>query len=174
MLGAFIGPLGFRQIRETAPEVQRLSGQQCEGIVFRITQLSRTQHRHGEIARTDRIFTIVDPTGEAALIEIDLAALDHHILPYVATAAEVDAARARPEMRGIELAVLDVRDDAAVRALVQAQGELDVVVNCAGIIRRGAEHEPEAFAEVLDINAPVKVPSKQERGGNQYDSFFEQ
>ena len=29
---------------------------------------------------------------------------------------------------------------------------LRVVVNCAGVIRRGAEHEPEAFAEVLDIN----------------------
>jgi NAD(P)-dependent dehydrogenase (short-subunit alcohol dehydrogenase family) len=69
-----------------------------------------------------------------------------------ATAAELVAARARPEMEGVELALLDVRDDAAVRALVQSQGELDVVVNCAGIIRRGAEHEPEAFAEVLDIN----------------------
>ncbi len=69
-----------------------------------------------------------------------------------ATAAEVDAARARPEMQGIELAVLDVRDDSAVRAVVHAQGELDVVVNCAGIIRRGAEHEPEAFADVIDIN----------------------
>ncbi len=69
-----------------------------------------------------------------------------------ATVAEVDAARARPEMQGIELAVLDVRDDAAVRALVLAQGELDVVVNCAGVIRRGSEHEPEAFAQVIDIN----------------------
>jgi NAD(P)-dependent dehydrogenase (short-subunit alcohol dehydrogenase family) len=69
-----------------------------------------------------------------------------------ATAAEVDAARTRAEMQGIRLDVLDVRDDDAVRALVQAQGELDVVVNCAGVIRRGAEHEPEAFAEVLDIN----------------------
>ncbi len=69
-----------------------------------------------------------------------------------ATTAEVDAARARPEMQGIELVVLDVRDDAAVRALVLAQGELDVVVNCAGIIRRSAEHEPEAFAQVIDIN----------------------
>jgi NAD(P)-dependent dehydrogenase (short-subunit alcohol dehydrogenase family) len=69
-----------------------------------------------------------------------------------ATLAEVDAARARTEMQGVTLDVLDVRDDAAVRALVQAQGELDVVVNCAGIIRRGAEHEPEAFAQVLDIN----------------------
>jgi len=70
-----------------------------------------------------------------------------------ATAAEVEAARAPPQMQGIDLAVLDVRDDTAVRALVQAQGELDVVVNCAGVIRRGgAELDPEVFAEVLDIN----------------------
>jgi phage shock protein A len=29
-------------------------------------------------------------------------------------------------------------------------------------------------AEVLDLNAPVHLPSKAERGGNQYDTFFEQ
>jgi phage shock protein A len=29
-------------------------------------------------------------------------------------------------------------------------------------------------ADVLDLNAPVHVPSKAERGGNQYDTFFEQ
>jgi phage shock protein A len=29
-------------------------------------------------------------------------------------------------------------------------------------------------ADVLDLNAPVQVPSKSERGGNQYDGFFEQ
>lgn len=29
-------------------------------------------------------------------------------------------------------------------------------------------------AEVLDLNAPVHMPSKAERGGNQYDTFFEQ
>ncbi|MBX2891876.1 MAG: hypothetical protein KF734_13160 [Saprospiraceae bacterium] len=28
-------------------------------------------------------------------------------------------------------------------------------------------------SDVLDLNAPVQVPSKVERGGNQYDSFFE-
>jgi NAD(P)-dependent dehydrogenase (short-subunit alcohol dehydrogenase family) len=27
-----------------------------------------------------------------------------------------------------------------------------VVVNCAGVIRRGAEHDPAAFAETVDIN----------------------
>lgn len=67
-----------------------------------------------------------------------------------ATATEVDAARtAAPELR---LTQLDVRDDATVRSWVAAAGELDVVVNCAGAIRRGAEHEPEAFADVVDIN----------------------
>ncbi len=28
-------------------------------------------------------------------------------------------------------------------------------------------------AETLDLNAPIAMPTKQERGGNQYDSFFE-
>jgi NAD(P)-dependent dehydrogenase (short-subunit alcohol dehydrogenase family) len=29
---------------------------------------------------------------------------------------------------------------------------LDILVNCAGVIRRGAEHDPKIFAEVIDIN----------------------
>ena len=66
-----------------------------------------------------------------------------------ATEAEVEAARGTP---GIDVRRLDVRDGEAVAALVAALGELDVVVNCAGVIRRGAEHDPVAFAETLDIN----------------------
>jgi NAD(P)-dependent dehydrogenase (short-subunit alcohol dehydrogenase family) len=67
-----------------------------------------------------------------------------------ATAAEVDAAMAaRP---AVEHRVLDVRDGDAVSALVQSLGELDVVVNCAGVINRGTEHEAEAFARTVDIN----------------------
>ena len=66
-----------------------------------------------------------------------------------ATAAEVDAATGRS---GITAHVLDVRDGAAVQALVAALGPLDVVVNCAGVIRRGAEHDPVAFADTVDIN----------------------
>ena len=36
--------------------------------------------------------------------------------------------------------------------LVANHGPLDVVVNCAGVIRRGAEHDPVAFADTVDIN----------------------
>ena len=32
------------------------------------------------------------------------------------------------------------------------RSRLDVLVNCAGVIRRGAELDPEVFAEVVDIN----------------------
>jgi NAD(P)-dependent dehydrogenase (short-subunit alcohol dehydrogenase family) len=92
-------------------------------------------------------------SGIGAAIAQAFAADGARVTATGATAAEADAARSRPEMRGITLDVLDVRDDAAVRALLQAQGELDVLVNCAGVIRRGgAELEPDTFAEVLDIN----------------------
>lgn len=64
-----------------------------------------------------------------------------------ATAPEVDAAVGAARFR-----VLDVRDDEAVRAFFDAQPSLDVLVNCAGIIRRDAEHRPEVFDAVLDVN----------------------
>ncbi len=42
---------------------------------------------------------------------------------------------------------------AAALALVPCrQRPLPAVVNCAGIIQRGAEHDPEAFARTLDVN----------------------
>jgi NAD(P)-dependent dehydrogenase (short-subunit alcohol dehydrogenase family) len=70
----------------------------------------------------------------------------------VATGATVRECDAAPAHARITYRVLDVRDGDAVREAVQARGELDVVVNCAGIIQRGAEHDPEAFARTIDIN----------------------
>jgi NAD(P)-dependent dehydrogenase (short-subunit alcohol dehydrogenase family) len=89
-------------------------------------------------------------SGIGAGIAAAFAADGAQVWATGATAAEVDAASAaRP---GIEHRVLDVRDGDAVRSLVHSLGELDVVVNCAGVIRRGQEHEPEAFAQTVDIN----------------------
>jgi NAD(P)-dependent dehydrogenase (short-subunit alcohol dehydrogenase family) len=53
---------------------------------------------------------------------------------------------------GLQAQVLDVRDATAVEAMVRGLGDLDVVVNCAGVIRRGAEHDPAVFADTVDIN----------------------
>ena len=53
---------------------------------------------------------------------------------------------------GVNAQVLDVRDAAAVKHLLSGFSSLDHVVNCAGIIRRAEELEPEVFTEVVDIN----------------------
>jgi len=64
-----------------------------------------------------------------------------------ATQGEVEAASGHADFR-----VLDVRDNAAVKAFVGALPTLDVVINCAGIIRRADEHDPEIFDLLLDVN----------------------
>ena len=70
----------------------------------------------------------------------------------VATGATENEVLAAPATSGVELRQLDVRDERAVRTLIEELGELDVVVNCAGVIRRGAEHDVAVFADTLDIN----------------------
>ena len=69
-----------------------------------------------------------------------------------ATAADVDAAAADTQIEHAQFEVLDVRDDDAVQSCVAALDSLDVLVNCAGILRRGGELDPKVFADVLDIN----------------------
>lgn len=69
-----------------------------------------------------------------------------------ATQQEVQRASSVADNKGIDFRVLDVRDDAAVQSMVKGIGELDVVVNCAGVIQRSLELEAEAFARTIDIN----------------------
>lgn len=47
---------------------------------------------------------------------------------------------------------LDVRDDAAVRDLADRIDALDVLIHCAGRLIRHEEHQPEIFAEIVDIH----------------------
>jgi NAD(P)-dependent dehydrogenase (short-subunit alcohol dehydrogenase family) len=88
-------------------------------------------------------------SGIGAGIAAAFAAQGDQVTVTGATATEVETAAGRA---GTTAQVLDVRDGAAVQALVAALGPLDVVVNCAGVIRRGAEHDPVAFADTVDIN----------------------
>lgn len=64
--------------------------------------------------------------------------------------AEVHAALSA--LPGLRAEVLDVRDGEAVSRLIGGMPALHHVVNCAGVIRRGAEHEVDVFADVLDVN----------------------
>lgn len=57
-----------------------------------------------------------------------------------------------PPEPNLSYAELDVQDGTAVVAAISPHEALRVVVNCAGIIRRGTEHEPEVFQQVIDIN----------------------
>jgi NAD(P)-dependent dehydrogenase (short-subunit alcohol dehydrogenase family) len=99
--------------------------------------------------RARRVFVSGATSGIGAGIARAFAAAGDTVVATGATDAEVGAAQGTA---GVEVRRLDVRDDAAVRALVEGLGELDVVVNCAGIIRRGIEHDPAAFAETVDVN----------------------
>jgi NAD(P)-dependent dehydrogenase (short-subunit alcohol dehydrogenase family) len=49
-------------------------------------------------------------------------------------------------------AALDVTEPRSIASLTGGLGRLDVLVNAAGMIRRGDEHDPEIFARVVDVN----------------------
>jgi NAD(P)-dependent dehydrogenase (short-subunit alcohol dehydrogenase family) len=91
-------------------------------------------------------------TGIGAAIADAFASLGAVVTVTGATAAECTTARSAPAFRCRDAVAVDVRDDAAIEQLLRDLPRLDVLVNCAGIIRRGAEHDVSVFEEVLAIN----------------------
>ncbi len=91
-------------------------------------------------------------SGIGAAIAEAFAALGADVLATGATEAEVGAAENMVKCEGVRFARLDVRDRAAVDALVAGLPRLDHVVNCAGVIRRNDELDPDVFADTVDIN----------------------
>lgn len=65
---------------------------------------------------------------------------------------ELDALADDPDFSSARLAVLDVRNGQAISDLVSGLDRLDILVNCAGMIRRGEELDPAVFEQVLDVN----------------------
>ncbi len=103
-------------------------------------------------SRPRTVFITGGSSGIGAAIARAFVSAGDYVTAIGATDSEVLAARDRADMAGIVLEQLDVRDADAVSNRVSELGELDVVVNCAGVIRRGAEHSPDVFADVIDIN----------------------
>ena len=87
-----------------------------------------------------------------AAIGQGLAAAGAQVAVTGVSQAEVSAAKTDAEFGGQCAEILDVRDADAVNSLIGSFSKLDVLVNCAGAIRRGAEHDPEVFQQVVDIN----------------------
>ena len=92
-----------------------------------------------------RVLVVGGTSGVGAGIARAFAALGGEVLVTGATSGEV-AAATLPAM------VLNVTDETGVQAFFPGRPGLDGLVNCAGILRRGAEHDPAVFAQVLDVN----------------------
>lgn len=99
-----------------------------------------------------RILVVGGTSGIGAAIGAAFLAVGDAVTVTGATAQEVDAAGEHAALASADRTVLDVRDGHAVDALIGGLPGLDVLVNCAGVIRRGAEHDPAVFADVVDIN----------------------
>lgn len=99
-----------------------------------------------------QVFITGGTSGIGAAIARAFAATGARVTATGATLAEVEAAQAWPANHPITFRVLDVRQGAEVRAMVGEFPALDVLVNCAGVIRREAELDPEVFAQTVDIN----------------------
>jgi NAD(P)-dependent dehydrogenase (short-subunit alcohol dehydrogenase family) len=91
-------------------------------------------------------------SGIGAAIGNALAELGANVTVTGGSEAEAGEARERAGFWIERAAALDVRDGAAVISFVAALPKLDILINCAGIIRRGEEHDPAVFADVLDVN----------------------
>jgi len=91
-------------------------------------------------------------SGIGAAIARALAEAGAVVTVTGATREEIEVARAAPDFAGRDAIAVDVRDGPAVQSLLDDLPRLDVLVNCAGVIRRDAEHEPAVFEDVLSIN----------------------
>jgi NAD(P)-dependent dehydrogenase (short-subunit alcohol dehydrogenase family) len=90
--------------------------------------------------------------GIGAAIARQLAAMGASVIAAGLLPADASGMDKPATDAGLTLAQLDVSQPDSVDALFRRIDRLDIVVNAAGIIRRGAEHEVEVFEQVLAVN----------------------
>ena len=99
-----------------------------------------------------KILVIGGSSGIGAAIAQAFATNGDHVIATGATKEEVERVQVQSEQNKISFQQLDVRDGNVVQDCIDEIDSLDVLVNCAGVIRRNAEHQPEVFVDVIDIN----------------------
>ncbi len=91
-------------------------------------------------------------SGIGAAIAALLARLGARVTVTGASDAEAAAARARPALPPRARSRWTCAMAPPSRRALRDFSRLDMLINCAGIIRRAAEHDPVVFAEVVDVN----------------------
>ena len=91
------------------------------------------------------VLVVGGTSGIGAGIADAFAALGASVVVTGATDEECAASRHRA-------IAADVRDDAAMSRVIGDLARIDVLVNCAGIVRRGAEHDIATFEAVVAVN----------------------
>lgn len=100
-----------------------------------------------------QVFISGGTSGIGRAIALAFADAGFQVVATGVSQAEIDAADLAESNASVRTEVLDVRSNERIHQLMASLPALDVLVNCAGIIRRGgAEHDPVEFAEVLDVN----------------------
>lgn len=88
-------------------------------------------------------------SGIGAGVAEVLCADGYSVIAATVSEAEIDAFAGSSD---IELRLLDVTDNEAVKTFFAGLDQLAGLVNCAGILVRGDEYEIEVFQRVLDVN----------------------
>ena len=87
--------------------------------------------------------------GIGAAVSRVLSSAGWHVVSASVSQEEIDAFDGPAD---IDLRLLDVTDNASINKLFGELARLDALVNCAGILQRGAEYDLEVFQKVVDVN----------------------
>lgn len=99
-----------------------------------------------------RVLVVGGSSGIGAGIARGFLEAGAEVLVTGVSAEEVNKTASDPQLSKATAFALDVRDAEAVDTEIGAISNLDCLVNCAGIIRRHEELDPEVFAQVVDVN----------------------